>query len=544
MKIKNYKNLLDKVEEVTKQKELDLSSGEDLSIGIMNLISIEEHLFFTSQKTKDKKYLDILDEVRLMRTDLLKEIIKDYEGEVWCLPPQTIIFGDPNPKPISSFKVDEKVFSHDGKFSIVKKIFKRKYVGDLININPYYGNSLSMTPEHEVLCATNVRGKQKDLWRKNFKVPEIVWKKAKDMNSSDFLLFPRYQIIEDLKKIDIEYSWTNNGCYKPTTFKQEKMVPVNDRLLKLIGVYLAEGSTNGKNNLYFSFGKYETKFITETAKLFKSIFKEELKVSETRTTIDLVCSKRIIVKFFNQFGHRSKEKELPLWLINLPNDKLIHLIWGLVKGDGFIDKYQISYFTSSEKLVYQLRFLLYKIGILHSLKKTVTQGGEIEGRKINPSSGYTINFSGDAARILNDKIGLKYKVSKTSGNLGYVLDDYVMIPIRKIEKVKYSGFVYNLHTEANTYTTFTGVVHNCISKHLLSASMRLMEVGTKELKKHDKEKAWKMFEKSYKLYSLFWGLNLGIVGKSDIKQEKIKASDSIFDKLGTLVQKAIDCCKE
>jgi hypothetical protein len=84
-KIKNYKNLLDKVEKVTKQKELDLSSGEDLSIGIMNLISIEEHLFYTSQKTKDKKYLDILDEVRLMRTGLLKEIIKDYEGEVWCI---------------------------------------------------------------------------------------------------------------------------------------------------------------------------------------------------------------------------------------------------------------------------------------------------------------------------------------------------------------------------------------------------------------------------------------------------------------------------
>lgn len=85
LKVKNYKNLLDKVEKVTKQKELDLSSGEDLSIGIMNLISIEEHLFYTSQKTKDKKYLDILDEVRLMRTDLLKEIIKDYEGEVWCI---------------------------------------------------------------------------------------------------------------------------------------------------------------------------------------------------------------------------------------------------------------------------------------------------------------------------------------------------------------------------------------------------------------------------------------------------------------------------
>lgn len=83
--IKNYKDLLSRVEHVAKQKNLDLSSGEDLSIGIMNLISIEEHLFYTSQKTKKPKYLDLLNEVRLMRTELMREIIKDYEGEVWCI---------------------------------------------------------------------------------------------------------------------------------------------------------------------------------------------------------------------------------------------------------------------------------------------------------------------------------------------------------------------------------------------------------------------------------------------------------------------------
>ena len=82
---KDIQKLLDKVEEVTKQNKLDLSSDEDLSIAIMNLISIEEHLFFTSQKTGKPEYLDLLDEVRLMRTDLLKKIIKDYEGEVWCI---------------------------------------------------------------------------------------------------------------------------------------------------------------------------------------------------------------------------------------------------------------------------------------------------------------------------------------------------------------------------------------------------------------------------------------------------------------------------
>jgi hypothetical protein len=43
----------------------------------------------------------------------------------------------------------------------------------------------------------------------------------------------------------------------------------------------------------------------------------------------------------------------------------------------------------------------------------------------------------------------------------------------------------------------------CISKHLLSASMRLMEVGTKMLNNGEKEKAEDLFQKSYKLYSMF-----------------------------------------
>lgn len=83
--IKTYKNLVDKVSKFKIDQNIDLSSGEDLSIGIMNLISIEEHLFFTSQKTKDAKYLDLLNEIRKMRTELMREIIKDYEGEVWCI---------------------------------------------------------------------------------------------------------------------------------------------------------------------------------------------------------------------------------------------------------------------------------------------------------------------------------------------------------------------------------------------------------------------------------------------------------------------------
>jgi len=77
-------NLIKKLEE-SKKGELDLSSDEDLSIAIMNLISIEEHFFFTGAKTGKPEYFDLLNQAREMRKELLKRIIKDYEGEVWCI---------------------------------------------------------------------------------------------------------------------------------------------------------------------------------------------------------------------------------------------------------------------------------------------------------------------------------------------------------------------------------------------------------------------------------------------------------------------------
>ena len=85
MEDNKVREFMNKVKEMEKGQKLDLSSGEDLSIGVMNLISIEEHLFFSGGKTGETKYYDLLNEVRKMRVDLMKSMIKEYEGEVWCV---------------------------------------------------------------------------------------------------------------------------------------------------------------------------------------------------------------------------------------------------------------------------------------------------------------------------------------------------------------------------------------------------------------------------------------------------------------------------
>ncbi|MDP1709955.1 MAG: hypothetical protein Q8L21_03645 [Candidatus Komeilibacteria bacterium] len=82
--IKNYEELITKVSEL-KAGGVDLSMEEDLSIAIMNLVSLEEHFFFTAAKTGKDEYLKILEIVREMRKQLLGMMIKQTEGEVWCI---------------------------------------------------------------------------------------------------------------------------------------------------------------------------------------------------------------------------------------------------------------------------------------------------------------------------------------------------------------------------------------------------------------------------------------------------------------------------
>ena len=86
MKTEKVDNFIKKIEEIKKDNELDLSIGEDLSIGLMNLISLEEHFLFSFLKTEDKKFLEFLEQTRELRKKLLKKIVKENDGsEKWCM---------------------------------------------------------------------------------------------------------------------------------------------------------------------------------------------------------------------------------------------------------------------------------------------------------------------------------------------------------------------------------------------------------------------------------------------------------------------------
>ncbi len=80
-----FKEVMQKVGALKKSGTFDLALEEDLSIALMNLISLEEHCYFTGIKLEQDGYYDLLDEIRSVRKDLLARMISTHEGETWCI---------------------------------------------------------------------------------------------------------------------------------------------------------------------------------------------------------------------------------------------------------------------------------------------------------------------------------------------------------------------------------------------------------------------------------------------------------------------------
>ena len=84
-KEQSIREFVEKIDNMKKANPKDLSSDQDLSIAVMNLISIEEHLVFSGAKTGKTSFYDLIEEIREMRKQLMQKMIREYEGEVWCI---------------------------------------------------------------------------------------------------------------------------------------------------------------------------------------------------------------------------------------------------------------------------------------------------------------------------------------------------------------------------------------------------------------------------------------------------------------------------
>jgi hypothetical protein len=133
IKTQDLTKFMDKIKAAEKGHSLDLSSGEDLSMAVMNLIAIEEHMFFNANKTGKTRYFELLNETREMRKILMKMLIPKYEGEMWCTSKHLLAAS------MRLMEVGTK-YQTKGDTKVAYDMFKKSY--DLYNL--FWGLNLGM----------------------------------------------------------------------------------------------------------------------------------------------------------------------------------------------------------------------------------------------------------------------------------------------------------------------------------------------------------------------------------------------------------------
>jgi intein/homing endonuclease len=494
-----------------KLNKKDVGFVEDALTVLMNLLHVEVHSMNSYFMNGEGEWLEIAHEARKDRSDLLEELTKKDNSQVWCFKPGTGIITSYGTKEIQNIKVGDMVITHKNRFRKVMETYKHEISEDMISVNTNYSNiPIVSTEDHLFYIAKNLRTPQKTSWKKDFKKPEMVWEKAKNLTRNDFLYLPRYNIVKDTKNIKVNYS---NG----RGFKDSVNLSIDNDFMRLVGLYLAEGhhcKGRGANTYPFEYvgftfnpkAEYLSKFVT---KILKSHFNYNRVGLKRKATIEFSIGKRVICKFFSQFGDYAHTKAIPEWVINLPNEKLKGLVKGMFQGDGHTDNFSFSYCTVSKRMAYDLRLILNKLGVVSTISnRGRAKDGEINGRKIiSRHDVYALTISGDAARKLSKFVDDNYDGgAKTSGNFAYVGDDYFLIPVLSITKTNYSGNVYNIAVyEDESYCTFNGVVHNCFNKHSLIAVLGFVELGNRKMP--DKNKAKKYYDKAGKWLGIFMEKN-------------------------------------
>ena len=384
------------------------------------------------------------------------------EDIFWCVPGDTLVICNPVPKPISSITIGDKVLTHLGKFEAVDKIFCRRYKGKMVKIYTLYSNkSLLLTPNHRILVL-----------RKRMPI-KVEWVKAKDLKVGDHVAFPRIRKNRIKKDIRISKVVENikveNGYALPKKGKKGRIkdkIMVSPDFLRLVGYYIAEGCI-AKDTIQLTFSKNEKKLVEDCSSLFNQTFGIRTRIFEYKGGLDLRVDSIILAKIFERlFGKHSFEKHLPAWVLTLPWNFLKEFIKGYCAGDGSLSRKRrrIRFTTTSQKLAYQLKLILNKLGIVVSLKYLSAEKirKRQTGRKIlSKHDVYELVVTGKSSKKLYSFLGVEEPVKSYTWQRAIITTNLIFFPITKKELVNYDGYVWNLKTNSGSYATSEIVVHNC-----------------------------------------------------------------------------------
>ncbi len=364
--------------------------------------------------------------------------------DIWFCTPGGVVYGDfqdiSQPMNLS--------LTHSGNLRRVTERFQRDYSGNLIEIKPWYGVPIRLTPNHQVYSGNT-------------------WVESKDMQKGQTVFLPRPALKSGGVTIDMRpYAAGTKETIEGFQFHRTRKaaitvpytVPLNEETAWLFGMYAAEGHSKD-GYVAFTLNIQEEPYAQKVEAILGKWFGVRAITRAIKgQALNLYVTSKVLARFFlTNFGEKAYRKRLPSWLAD--NGRYAdQVIKGLYEGDGCYLHGRVAAFTTvSEMLAHQYRHLLAGVGVFSAIKKrSMGALAKHAAYDVEIPARWRKSFGQVVGRDYPDVLKGGYRDKITETQQGW------HIPIRDVSIVSYAGPVYNITVEQDNSYVLNGIaVHNC-----------------------------------------------------------------------------------
>lgn len=402
------------------------------------------------------------------------------EKQIWhcfgCFPPGQQVKTPFGYHDIATLDENHFVYSGNGNIRRILATHKRQYHGDIVEVKTRkLGGTVSMTADHHLLvvrpltkvstrttkqfyrqCRDLVSRTGLPLSKAIERYAQISELSAGELRKDNFLLYPIRKTVSKIDHLNFEDYLTQSYTYGPVPPKLNYSQPITDTLLKMIGYYVAEGSTN-RAYIRFSLGHHEQAFAQDIVKGFDQLFGLKAAIHQhqgRKTSLEVtVCHAHLANIFANLCGQGAANKHIPfVWQDLEPSQQKV-LVEAILRGDGHIfvanrsKRIHKSITTVSRILAEQITDALLRNNRFPSLRR---ERAKVDKQGVHHRAAYLVSWS-DEARPQH-----RFVYENPEGIT------YWLVPIKELRRSHYQGPVYNLTVERDhSYVVGSFAVANC-----------------------------------------------------------------------------------
>lgn len=408
--------------------------------------------------------MDFVNSRRMTREDILS-----------CFAPGTLVYSEHGVKPIQDISEGERVLTHRGRYRRVRRTMMRPYMGDMVRLRGKGLDSVLVTPNHPFVATGSHRTYSKAARALVHRKTPAQWvdagelrargkRKARGYNKRpyDNVVIPALSCVGERDVLDLSET-ARDGVFEvdgklrfsnPRSVSVPRHVGLDERFGRLVGLYLAEGSTNDHQTVWY-FHEDEHHLHSEVQDTLSDLFGVSSAVRHrSRGRVrSVIASNRILRDFFNHFGKRASGKHIPAWAMEAPQEFIDGLLAGYVDGDGHERENGTRTLTTvSTSLAWQVRLLLWSRKVHSSISRCSASELIINGIETRSEGSFSLQWAEERDQ---SRTSVSFAEEDTGGA-------YAEFFLKDATVEDYEGFVYNLSVEEDeSYVTVGGACHNC-----------------------------------------------------------------------------------